>query len=111
MMQAEDLERRAILDEALEETEQDLLAGGQVGGGYSVKLSKQVDADSSSSGNDFSDDEDELPYKVGNLDELRLVIRTYSSVEGDQTNLMLDDLKPDYVVLYDAEPSFVRSLE
>ena len=111
MMQAEDLERRAILDEALEETEQDLLAGGQVGGGYSVKPSKQVDADLSSSGNDFSDDEDELPYKVGNLDELRLVIRTYSSVEGDQTNLMLDDLKPDYVVLYDAEPSFVRSLE
>ena len=106
-MQAEDIQRRAVLDEALEETEQDLLAGT----GYNVKATDQRDVDSSSSGDVYSDEEDELPYKVGNLDELRLVIRTYSSIEGDQTNLMLDDIKPDYVVLYDAEPAFVRSLE
>lgn len=106
-MQAEDLQRRAVLDEALQETEQDLLAGT----GYNVKATNQRDIDSSSSSDDYSDEEDELPYKVGTLDELRLVIRTYSSIEGDQTNLMLDDIKPDYVVLYDAEPAFVRSLE
>jgi len=103
-MQADDLQRRAVLDEALEETEQDLVEGS-----YTVATIDQGDNESSSG--TYSDEEDELPYKVGSLDELRIIIRSYSSIEGEKANLMLDEIKPDYCVLYDAEPAFVRSLE
>ena len=103
-MQVDDLQRRAVLDEALEETEQDL-----AGDGYAINTIEPVDDGSSS--DTYSDEEDELPYKVGSLDELRVIIQTNSSIEGDQGSLMLEDIQPDYVVLYDAAPAFVRSLE
>jgi len=42
---------------------------------------------------------------------LKVVIRAYSNTEGEQAYLLLNDVKPAFVVLYDAEQSFIRSLE
>jgi hypothetical protein len=69
------------------------------------------DEDEMESSNSSSDDKDELAYKVNELDDLRIVIRTYPSVDGKQASLLLRDLMPDYVILYDADISFIQSLQ
>ena len=44
--------------------------------------------------------------------EMQLFVRSYSSMEGDQANLLLQDLNPSYVILYDwAIASFNFSLD
>eukprot|EP00957_Ditylum_brightwellii_P159821 12165326-Ditylum_brightwellii.AAC.1 len=57
------------------------------------------------SNNSSSDDEDELAYKVNDLDDLRIFIQTYPSVDGEHASLLLRDLMPDCVILYDADIS------
>jgi hypothetical protein len=43
---------------------------------------------------------------------MQLFVRSYSSMEGDQANLLLQDLNPSYVILYDwAIASFNFSLD
>jgi DNA excision repair protein ERCC-4 len=95
MLQSEDLERRAVLDEAVEEAEHELNAMKE----------------GSLHGSDDSSSDDEQMFAVTETEELRLVFRSYSSVDGDQATLLLQDLSPSYIVLYDAETSFVRSIE
>jgi DNA excision repair protein ERCC-4 len=96
-------QRRAVLDEAVEETEH-----------YDAEiLSKQYDPSPASGDVEDHSSEDEVDrlYKVSMLDDLRVTIQTYTSSEGEETYLLLNDIKPTHVVLYDAEPSFIRSLE
>lgn len=72
-------------------------------------------------GNEFSDegsidswssnDADEITYKVEPTDGLKLFIRTFSKVEEGEASILLHDVRPDYVVMYDSDPSFVRTLE
>mmetsp|Transcript_31104 Transcript_31104/g.41503 ORF Transcript_31104/g.41503 Transcript_31104/m.41503 type:complete len:897 (-) Transcript_31104:112-2802(-) len=109
-LQSDDLKQRAILDEALEETEHDLTNSDKY---YRVELIGEEDGDEDEmeSSDSSSDDEDELAYKVNELDDLRIVIRTYPSVDGERASLLLRDLMPDYVILYDADISFIRSIE
>ncbi len=41
-----------------------------------------------------------------------MTIQTYTSSEqGEEAYLLLNDVQPTHVVLYDAEPSFIRSLK
>jgi DNA excision repair protein ERCC-4 len=93
--QTEDLERRAVLDEALEETEHDL--GGS--------LPRMKDR------NEEDEDDEAGWFEVHEPNELRLIVKSYSSIDGDQASLLLQDLDPPYVVLYDADISFVRAIE
>jgi len=88
----DDRKSAAALAEVLEEAERNT-----AGARYSESSSLDV--------------EEGKNYIAKELDELRVVIRTYSSVEGDQAYLLLNDLRPSYVVLYDAEQYFIRSLE
>ena len=93
--QTEDLQRRAVLDEALEVTEHDLGA-----------TLPSIDNESE------DDDGDESTwFDVDVPSEIRLFVRSYSSIEGDQANVLLQDLNPPYVVLYDADIAFVRAIE
>jgi DNA excision repair protein ERCC-4 len=94
--QTEDLERRAVLDEALEETEHDL-------GGTLPRMKER-------SGHDEDDDESKW-FEVHEPSELRLVVKSYLSIDGAQANLLLEDLDPAYVILSDADISFVRAIE
>lgn len=113
-LQSEDLERRAVLDEALEETEHSMAFADSAERGRSSESVDVAERELSEDCCTSSEDEDELPYKVHSFDDndnLRVVIRTHASVEGDQALSVLNDLKPRFVVLYDAEPSFIRSLE
>lgn len=58
-----------------------------------------------------SDDDDELAYKVGPIDGLKLFLRTFSNLAEGEASLVLHDIRPSYVVMYDSDPSFIRTLE
>jgi len=110
--QRDDLEREAILDEAVEEVEQDFhqmnsssspddaaTARQRTRLGDRLKLARQHDQEA-----------DEAMFRVSNPTELRVLIRSYDSVECDYT-LLLQDLQPRYIVFYDVDVSFIRSVE
>jgi DNA excision repair protein ERCC-4 len=99
---AEDLERSAVLDEALGDMEHDL-------GGVNFRtIAEEVEDDDGSEG---SNDIYDTMFQVSKIREPRVVIKSFSNIEGDQSGLLLQDLNPDYVVLYDNDISFIRGLE
>jgi DNA excision repair protein ERCC-4 len=102
-LQGDDLERRAVLDEAVEVMEHDLSTQK----GYDMAARDKGHVDDY----DSSVDEYDALFTVTEPDELRVVIRSYSNVDGDQATLLLQDLQPAYIILYDADTSFVRSIE
>ena len=102
-LQDDDLERRAVLDEAVEEMEHDLNTQNAL----KLGASKVGDDDDGSS----SEDEYDAMFQVTEPEELRVMLRSYSNIDGDQATLLLQDLQPKYIVLYDADVSFVRSIE
>jgi len=101
----DDLERRAVLDEAVEEMEHDL----DMQNDFESGARKAGDANEGSSSEE--EDEYDAMFHVSEPEELRVMLRSYSDVDGDQATLLLQDLQPKYIVLYDADVSFVRSIE
>jgi DNA excision repair protein ERCC-4 len=97
--QTDDLEREAVLGEALESTERDM---------NNTEYTENT-FDPDDAGNDW-DDEDTW-FRTSFPQELRVVVKNYSGVEGDDAGLLLQDIQPAYVVFYDADASFVRSVE
>ncbi len=92
----EDRERQAILEEAVEATEHDL-----------EKLEKEELLAE-------QNEEDKIyntMFKASFIEEPRVVIKSLSSIDKSAVGLVLADLDPDYVVLYDYDISFVRSVE
>lgn len=92
--------RRAVLDEAVEEADQ-----------FDAEMLSKHDNPLRTDDEYSSEGEDDGIHKVSMLDNLRVTIQTYTSSEGEEAYLLLNDIKPTHVVLYDAEPSFIRSLE
>lgn len=94
----DDRERRAVLDEALEDVE---------------KYEDSHVAKQKHDNDRASDEEDEIDerFKLSSLDRMHVVIQTYTSIEGEEAYHLLSDMQPTHVILYDAEPSFIRSLE
>lgn len=99
----EDRERQAILDEAVEKTEQD------------IKTNKQyTEEERMEELNDDDNDDDEIfnnMFQPSFIEEPRVVIKSLSNIDKTAVGLILSDLAPDYVVLYDFDVNFVRSLE
>ncbi|KAL7469107.1 hypothetical protein ACHAXS_009356 [Conticribra weissflogii] len=58
-----------------------------------------------------SDEEDEIAYKVEPIKGMSLFIRTFSKLEDGDAALLLRDIQPDTVIMYDSDPSFIRTLE
>lgn len=88
-LQTEDLERNAILDEAVELTEHDL----------------NNDSVEEAPVDQYDDDH----FTVSFPDELRVVLKSYASL--DTASLLLQDLSPRYVLFYDTDIAFVRAVE
>jgi DNA excision repair protein ERCC-4 len=99
----DDKERRAILDEALEDAEKYDSAVLP-----NTKPSKNGNLDEHISS---SEDEGEEQFKVSELYGMQAIIQTYTSSEGEKAYMLLNDVRPTHVILYDAEPSFIRSIE
>ena len=111
MSSKDDQERRAGLDEAIGETEHDYLNQKQrqqpnKNIDTTRELNESLHYDDSS-----SEDEDDKLFRVRKLDEMRIMIHTLANAEGEESYLLLNNVRPDYVVLYDTDPSFIRSLE
>lgn len=94
--QADDLERQAVLEDAVGAAEHELEA--------SQDAARQLEKDA-------HEMEEEAMFKATYEDELRVVLKSYSSMDGGDASLLLQDLRPKYVILYDAEVSFIRAVE
>ena len=109
MATADTIHQQADLEEAVEESRGDLTAAAE------PVLFQRVDTGDYSDGSEDSwssdDDEAELAYKVEPIEGLQLFIRTFSKLGEGAASIMLNDIQPQYVVMYDSEPSFIRSLE
>jgi DNA excision repair protein ERCC-4 len=93
----EDRQRQAVLDEAMEETEHDLQSSG-LGRNPAEAL-------------DESDVLYNTMFRVSLLQEPRIIVKSFSGIDGDAGGLLLHDLEPSYVVLYDTDIAIVRALE
>ena len=98
----EDMERRAVLEEAVGDIEHDL-----DGVNFRTIADEVEDDDRSEGSNDIYD----TMFQVLQIREPRVVIKSFANIEGDQSGLVLQDLNPDYIVLYDNDISFIRGLE
>jgi DNA excision repair protein ERCC-4 len=96
----DDLERQAILDDAVEEAK------------HEIEVATFDGSECKRSGDKAEMNEEQDLYRVTFPDrELRVVLKIYSDVEGGRSHLLLQDLCPDYVVLYDVEVEFIRGVE
>lgn len=100
----DDKDRRAVLDEAIKDTEhhEDVFL-------KSKPLHSKPDSIADANILQLSEEDDSC--KVTEMEGLHVIIQTYTSVEGEQAYLLLNDVQPTHVILYDANPSFIRSLE
>jgi DNA excision repair protein ERCC-4 len=95
--EAEDLERRAVLDEALEEMEHD--------------MAEVLPLDDGTTLDRIPENNESHWFDVHEHSELRLVIKSLSSTDGNHAGILLQDLDPKYIVFYDPDISFVRAVE
>lgn len=105
MSSSEDRKQMAVIDEAVDETEH-----------YNIEiLSKSTNVYNDNNTGDPEDmnvcDKYEDLFEAKEVTSLRVSIQTYNNNEGEKSYLLLNDIKPDYIILYDAEPSFIRSIE
>ena len=94
----EDRDRHAALSEALEATEHDL---------DDIKDHDLVEEDKKS----VSDDDYDTMYQATFMDEPRIVVKSLTSMEDVAAGMVLADLDPEYVIMYDFDIGFVRSIE
>ena len=120
----EDLERSGILDDAMEETEVTLMDGKpsgqtlQAAGRRHNRTESTADSTSDSRTNpnstaDKVGDHDQQTsfFCVHEPEQPRIVIRSSHEMDGDRAMLVVRDLKPSHVILYDADLSFIRAVE
>ncbi|KAL9190577.1 hypothetical protein ACHAXT_000283 [Thalassiosira profunda] len=108
MATADNIRQQGLMEEAVEEAMDDakappemMLQNEGMGGG-----SEDGSADDWS-----SEDENELAYKVEPIEGLSLFVRTFSNLGEGEASILLNDLQPGTVIMYDSDPSFIRSLE
>lgn len=91
----EDREREAVLEEAVEKTE------------HTLEYSDDP-FEENMSGENLSEDN---MFTTSFTEGHRIVLKSLSSVEADGGTSLLQDLMPDFVILYDFDVFFIRSLE
>lgn len=95
----EDREQQAILDEAVEATEHDLEKFRNTAEEELLEEEKEEDRIYNSM------------FEASFVEEPRVILKSLSSIDKSAVGLVLADLDPDYVILYDFDISFVRSVE
>jgi len=109
---ADTIRQKAYLEEAVEGSRGDAKSSAI------ESMFQRVDTGDGSSDDDCSenswsssDDEDELAYRVEPIEGLSLFVRTFSELGEGEASVLLNDIQPEYVVMYDSNPSFIRTLE
>jgi DNA excision repair protein ERCC-4 len=112
MLQQDDLEQTAILDDALESAaELNEVPSTRKRTRSSKKATKSSDRSAAKADRTLYDQYDACFAVRDTSKELRILFRTYASTEADEASLLLLELRPDFVVLYDADIAFVRHVE
>jgi DNA excision repair protein ERCC-4 len=108
----DDLERQAVLEEAVEATAHDLDTSDDDSKPLASSLAetRKVGATSAIDPN-TADLEDELFRVSFPKDELRVVLHSYASIQGEQGHLLLQDIRPRHVILFDCDMAFIRAVE
>ena len=101
--QPDDLEREAILDDAVEELEHDLSSPDSKK--QHMSLSERLQE-----ARMHDHDMEQAMFQVSYPAELRIELKSYSSTEGDYA-MLLQEKSPKYVVFYDVEVAFIRAVE
>jgi DNA excision repair protein ERCC-4 len=96
----EDREREAVLDEAIEETEHRLDMSQYQSTKY-ARRDMMVEGDRL---------EDHM-FNASFFEEPRVILKSLTSIEADGGASLLQDTMPDYVILYEADITFIRALE
>ena len=110
VVDADAIRNRARLEDVLEESKIDIVSENAVRPTHESDGNDSSDV--SSSGDDDSDGDLELGYRVKPVDGLNLIIRAFDKLDDGEAELLLRDTMPSYVILYDnPDPNFVRSLE
>jgi DNA excision repair protein ERCC-4 len=101
----DDLEREAVLDDAVEATEHEIdeLGNDSRNESKSGLTREEVLLQ--------PDSDEETMFRVTYGDEFRITLRSYASIEGDEASMLLQEVRPRYIVLYDTDMSFIRSIE
>ncbi|KAG7367621.1 ERCC4 domain containing protein [Nitzschia inconspicua] len=105
---AEDRERQAVLEDAIEAAEHDMMETTSRTGNPDTGMDIAPDDQ------EYDDEEDEMfhtMFQVTMPQEPNIVIKSLASMDGTTAGMFLSDLRPNYVVLYDFDVGFVRSLE
>ena len=101
----DDLDRQAVLEEALEKTEHEMGASVTQPGGA---VDGQGDNDTAS----LLESDDKMMFEVSSPSaEMRVILKSYANVDGEEAMLLLQDLRPSHVILFDADVAFIRCLE
>jgi DNA excision repair protein ERCC-4 len=114
---SDDIKSRSLLDEAVGITEHDMDDTQYPNPDNTVDDVGSLDDCGDNDGSHDINQEDrdiseEVMFRVSYPNnELRVVIHCYSMVEGDQSHLLLQDIRPKYVVFYDTEVAFIRAVE
>jgi len=98
MVQGDTIQAKGQMEELLEKTTG--LADGLM-----------YDGTSSSDSCCTEDEDEDLAYRVEPIDGPKLFIRAFAQLEEGESLLLLNDIDPYAVILYDSDPSFIRSLE
>jgi len=121
--QADDLEREGVLQDAIEATEHEMAESQEQRqrspqrqrpcNSKSKKRGKSDDSPCDDHNDDVASEDDEYDamFRVTLPNELRVLVRSYSRIDGGENWLLLQETRPQYVVLYDTEVSFVRAVE
>ena len=121
---SDDIKSRSLLDEAVGITEHDMDhslfpaiitdASDKTRsiGDCDDSDNKERSAEKNRLDHDALADQEEVMFRVTYPNnELRVVLHCYSMVEGDQSHLLLQDVRPKYVVFYDTDVAFIRAVE
>mmetsp|Transcript_15828 Transcript_15828/g.43788 ORF Transcript_15828/g.43788 Transcript_15828/m.43788 type:complete len:425 (-) Transcript_15828:1921-3195(-) len=106
---SEDRERQAVLEEAVEATEHDIEAFRATAEDV-LRQERQQEQERKQE----QDEEDNMyntMFRPSFIEEPRVVIRSSTGIGRTGAGLVLADLDPDYIVLYDFDVAFVRAVE
>ena len=106
MVDADAKRNKAQLDKVIEESKIDIVSGADIS-----RLNELDDLSTESYASFDNEDDTTYGYQVKAVHGLNLIIRTFDKLDDGEAELLLRDLMPSYVILYDSEPNFVRSLE
>uniref|UniRef100_A0A7S1BU08 Uncharacterized protein n=1 Tax=Corethron hystrix TaxID=216773 RepID=A0A7S1BU08_9STRA len=109
-MRSDDIRHQTVLDGALASVQEDLAADENTNNPFRADFMGN-EADTFLGKSEETDSDHIDVFQANFMDAMRIAIKTYSSLEGQDAFRLLEEIRPAFVILYDAQLAFVRALE